>query len=178
MPKPKNKKGNPEDLLKEIDEQIESGKLTEEEKNTLRDLKEIINAGIENGDFIKKKLSFKLVLLYFCRYISEFAISFFFVLVMFGITFSFLQNTGYFPLMFSGLSIALGFVITGSIDYLRFLYDKIYLAVKIILIILKFFVFALINTIVFKLYDPMIWLFVTVIVSDLCASYVSRKLLK
>ena len=37
MPKPKNKKGTPEDFIKEIDEQINSGKLTEEEKRTLNE---------------------------------------------------------------------------------------------------------------------------------------------
>ena len=178
MPKPKNKKGTPEDFIKEIDEQINSGKLTEEEKRTLNELKDIINASIENGDFIKKKFTFKVFLLYVCRYISEFAIAFLFVLVMFGITFSFLKNTNYLPLMIAGLSLAFGFVITGTIDYLRLLYDKIYLSVKIILIILKYFVFALINTLVFELYDPMIFLFITILVSDICASYVSRKLLK
>ena len=177
MPKPK-KKGTPEDLLKEIDEQISSGKLTEEEKRTLNELKNIVSEGIQNGDFQKKKLTFKLVLLYVCRYISEFAIAFLFSLVMFGLTFSFLKTTDYMPLMIAGLSLALGFVITGSIDYLRFLYDKIYLSVKIILIILKYFTFALINTLVFTLYEPMIFLFITILVSDICASYVSRKLLK
>ena len=177
MPKPK-KRGTPEDLLKELDEQISSDKLTDEERKALISIREVVRLSIDNGEFVKKKLTFKIVLLYICKYISEFAISFLFVLVMFGITFSYIKDTSYLSIMLAGMSLALGFVITGSTDYLRFFYDKIYLTIKIMLIILKYFTFALINMLVFRLYDSTILLFVTILVSDLCASYVSRKLLK
>ena len=176
--KPKKKKATPEDLIKELEEEIKSGNLTEEEKKALNDLKEIINTSIENGDFQKKKFSLKVLLMYVFKYLTEFTMSFLFVLVMFGLTFSYLNTTEYIPLMLSGISIALGFLITGSTDYLRFLYDKTYLWLKIILTILKYFTFALINTLVFKLYDPMILLFIVIFVSDICASYISRKILK
>ena len=105
-------------------------------------------------------------------------VSFLFVLVMFGFTFSLINDKSYLAVILSGISIAFGFVITGTTDYLRLLYDKLYLGIKIMLIILKYFTFAIINSFVFKVFDSNIILFLVVFVSDFISSIVTRRLLK
>lgn len=178
MPKLKKPKGNPNDLLKQIDEEIKSGKLTEDEIKAFNELKKIIETAIEEGKFESKEITFKLVLMKICELVSTFAISFLFILVMFGFTFSFLSIHEYLPLMIAGLIIAFSHLITGRIDYLRCMYDKLYLGIKIMLGIIKLFIFALINLLVFKLYDSVIIMIISVMLADILSSSITRRIFR
>ena len=178
MPKLKKDKGDPLEFLKEIDKKIESGKLTDEEVKVLNDLKQLIEAGIENGDFDKKKITFNVVMLNILKYIIHFSVSFLFILVMYGLTFNFITNNQFYPILFSGLIIAFSHVITGSVDYLRFFYDKLYFGIKISLIAIRFIALLIVNMYFYRMYDPTIMLIIAVVVSDFCSSYVLKKIFK